>query len=260
MTIYAGSRGSCKNPYGGLINPARIDFVAFVFSLACADSSKQSGVKIFALTQIAHAAADYAFFGFGRNGYHRVEHFFEAVEFLFRTRSYEPETWRDAPAIEQIFVDPESGQRVKSVTVPPPETLQLQCFDKYYEISELDQAMPMEDFLETLKEARRKLILQSRDQIHEYIEFCRRNALSRKGGQLQFAMELLDMDSPEFIETLVYPKSPEEVETILLPFEPLPKRARLRRHIRRKLKRRKSFTYKIAVPYGQQEFVLSDAA
>jgi hypothetical protein len=217
-------------------------------------------VKIFALTQIAHAAADYAFFGFGRNGYHRIEHFFEAVEFLFRTRSYEPETWRDAPPIEQIFVDPESGKRIKSVTVPPPETLRLQCFDKYYEISELDQAMPMDDFLETLKDARRKLILQNREQVREYVEFCRRNMLNKKRGQLQFSMELPNMDSPEFIETLVYPQSPEDVEAVLLPYEPLPKRAFHRRLSGKKLKRRKSFTYRITVPYGQQEFVLSEAA
>lgn len=265
MAIYTTDRsgtfrGSCKDPYGGLINPARIDWIEFVESLACANQSKQSGAKLFATTVISHSSADFLFFGFGRNGYHKVERFWEATEFMFRTRSTEPETWKDAPPIEQIFVDPETGKRVKSVVVPPPETLRAQCFDRYYEVAELDLKLSMDDFLDQLKETRRGLVVQNLERMQEFLEFRRRNALASKGGQLRFVMESLNLKSPGAIDALVCPQSPEELEAVLPPFGPLPERARLRRVFGKKLNSGKRSTYKIIVPYGQQEFVLSDAA
>lgn len=249
-------RGSVKNLYGGVINPTREDFVEFVRSALCMDQSKQSGAKLFACTQLCHVTADYLFFGLGRNGYHVVSHFFEAVEFLFRARSYLPETWKDSPAIEQVFVDPVTKKRVKTVTVPAPETLKLQCFDTYYEVAEVGQAMHMDVFLDLIKKKRRDLILLNHDQVSKCMDVFRRGCLSFLGGQQEFIWESLD--SPEAIEALVYPKSPEELESLFTPLGLQPLKAFRARTGMGGV--RKARPYQIFIVDGQLEFALSEAA
>ena len=235
------------------MNPARIDFVALVLGSKCYEGAKQSGFKLFALTQISKAYAEYMNFGIGDNGYKNPVRFFEASEFFFRTRSYEPDTWKDSPPITEVFTDPETGKRVKRTIVPPEETLRLQCFDKYYEFSGLNLYMPIDEFLWKLQAARRTWVIDNREQISTYLDFCRRYKYKRSSSQLEFMME-----SPDFIEIMVCPDTPEQLDSIIRPYVPLPSRAYHHHRLSgRRLKRKSSFSRPVTIAYGQQEFVLA---
>jgi hypothetical protein len=211
--IHEGNHGSCKNPYGGRVNPSRIDFSAWITDPECIDSSKATGLQLFALTQISHAAADYLFFGLGRNGYTLIK-WFEAFEFFWRTRSTDPSTWQDTPEVKRIKIGPK-GEKIVVYEQAEDETLRLQCFDKYYELSELDKYIRMDAFLEHLLKIRRKLIYDSREQVEEYLKYYRRNQQIEIAGQLSFVSEDINI---EFLETLIWPNSPEQVEELILPY------------------------------------------
>ena len=201
---YEGTQGSCKNLYGGKANPARIDFAALIKEPDCA-SNLCEGMQLLALTQISHTAADYMFYGLGRNGYHSITRFWEAVEFFWHARSNDPSTWHGVPDIIQVNVS-DKGKKSVSRNKPSDETLKLQCFDVYYELSGLANQMNMNIFLDFLKSEREKIILKNLDQVTEYFKIS-------LGGQMSFLLEHTD-----FIQTMILPTAPEQIEKLLLPY------------------------------------------
>ncbi len=231
--VYEGSQGSCKNPYGGISNPSRVDFTEWLANPECLNGGCCSGAKLLALTQIAHTCSDYLFYGLGRNGY-TLDKWFEAVEFFWRTRSNNPETWKDAPKIKYTKLGDNGKQEVYFET-PPEETLKLQCFDKYYELADLGNVMSITVFLECLKKERRKLIYKNKQQVEEYFHFCRTNQVLSNIGQMSFLIDYSD-----FLEVLIWPESPEQIGKRLLPVifnavsEVHKERKRLRRASRQK--------------------------
>ena len=195
---------------------SRIDFVAYAKGEECKDSARQTGEKLFALTVIDCSTADYLYFGLEEEGQHVPENFWSAVEFFFRIRSWDKETWCDSPPVEDMVSDPDTGKRSRRVIIPSPETLKLQCFDRYFEVAELDKHITIEAFLDNLKQRRINLLLENRTQVRKNIEMIRKRFMT-KSGQLGLLQPQLENFPEHFMDVLVHPTEPKQLEDLLYP-------------------------------------------
>ena len=247
------AHGCCTNPYGGLINPSRIDMPAFAASPDCRSGSYPPD-QLLALTVIEHTYALYQFWGLGDNGYQDPQWWFETVDFFYRCRSNKPETWKDAPPVKRVSFN-DKGKMVVNYEKIPDETLKLQCFDVYYEQSGMAKQMPMDLWLEGIRKIRIQLLRDNNEQMKTYREFCRRNHLEFKGGQLW-----LHLEDPGETEALVQPETPEQLDNFLLSC--IGNRHRPTRPLRRRSEVLPSRSYSKLIPTsaGQQSFVYEGAA
>ena len=199
--------GMAKNPFGGATRLDTIDFMDFA-------GGSDSPIKMLYIKVISDAASDYLFFGLGKNGT-VADDFWYATEYFFNVRSYRKETWEHAKFMRHAYFDETSKKRVSTSIMLTDEELKMACFDRHYELAELDRQMPFEMFLVWLKQRREELLLENMAQVNDYIDLLQQTALKEvEGGQqIQHRFNAIDRfqvlcrpDSPEQIAELVYYK------------------------------------------------------
>jgi hypothetical protein len=178
----------------------RIDFSAYA-------SGADSPYKLLYLKVISDAASDYLFFGLGNNGT-VPDDFWYATEYFFSCRSFRPETWEHARFMRKAYFDEALKKRVSTSIMLTDEELKQACFDRHYEITELDTLMPFEDFVVALRETRAELLRKNWEQANTYIDLIRQASLKKVANNTQTALPLQAADR---MQVLVSPESPEQV-------------------------------------------------
>jgi hypothetical protein len=180
--------GFCRNAFG---NRNRLDKINFMEDLSASVSSE----KILFLQTITDAIHNYLFAFLGRNGT-SAEEFAFAHEYLFRVRSYDPATWADR------------GSRTEA-------QMKDMCFDVHYEMSGLSYWMDIDKFLRDLRNYRREIVEDNRDQVLEYLGILYSKACLEAHPGHQLPLPLGDR-----LDALSSPNSPADIARLLF----LPKR------------------------------------
>ena len=196
--------GMGKNPFGGATRLDRIDFREFA-------SGTDSPVKLLYLTVISDAASHFLFFGLAKNGT-VPDDFWYASEYFFTCKSDCPETWEHARFMRHAYVDDKTGKRVSTVLMLTDDELKQGCFDKHYELAELDREMPIEQFREWLRIRREELLNENREQVNAYIDLLQQTALKEVFGGQQVPFKLTAADR---FQVLARPESPEQIAELV---------------------------------------------
>ena len=238
----------CKNPFGGAARLDRIDFRDYA-------SGTDSPYKLLYLEVIADAASDYLFFGFGQNGT-VPDDFWYATEYFFTVRSYKPETWQHAKFMRHAYVSEETGKRVSTTLMLTDDELKQTCFDRHYEIAELDRLMPFAQFQDWLRIRREELILENKAQVDAYIDLLQATGMKEVLGEQQVPFKL---ECADRMQVLVRPECPEQVAEMIF-YAPRYRRANVRRPTITRARRELAVTAPcrgIVAPQGQASFVMT---
>jgi hypothetical protein len=244
------SGGMDANPFGGNARLDRIDFLDYA-------SGTDSPWKLLYLKVISDAVSDYLYFGLGKNGT-VADDFFYATEYFFKCRSFLPETWKHANSMRHAYVDEVSGKRVSSHLTLTDEELRQACFDRHYEIAELHNLMPFDQFIEWLKVRRSEILEENKAQVNAYIDLLQRTALREVIGGQQIPFKL---DSADRMQVLTRPTSPEQVAELVFYAPRYRRQNRPHRQVtRREIRIASPHVYRhVAVPSGQTQFALEAA-
>jgi hypothetical protein len=151
----------CARPFGGFDRLDRIDFTAFA-------SGTDSPYKLLYLKVISQAATDYLYFGLGHNGTLATQ-FWYASEYFFTVRSYIADSWGAERVMRKDHVDDNDRRRVSSSLILSDEDMMQACFDRHYEIAELNKLIPIDKFVSWLKQRREEILTSSIAQTLAYI-------------------------------------------------------------------------------------------
>ena len=239
--------GMCANPFGGAARLDRIDFREYA-------SGTDTPYKALYLKVIADAASDYLFFGFGQNGT-VADEFWYAVEYFFTCHSSRPETWQRAKFMRHAYVDDKTGKRVSTTLMLTDDELKQACFDRHYEIAELDRLMPFDQFQEWLKIRREELIRENKAQVDAHIDLLQATGMKAIQGEQQVPFKL---ECADRMQVLVHPECPEQVAEMIF-YSPRYRRAQVRRPALTRMRRELAVTAPcrgIVAPLGQASFVM----
>lgn len=156
--------GMCLNPFGGFDRLDRVDLFAYA-------GGNDSHEKLLYLAVIKQALADYLYFGLGKNC-HVAAEFFYAGEYFFTCRSFIPETWNHSRVVNEIISDEETGKRQRRIVRLTKDELQLMCFDRHYEIAELDRHLPIDKFVNMLEDQRLSVLAKNWNQVRSYLNIA----------------------------------------------------------------------------------------
>ena len=171
--------GMSKNPFGGQksLNNLDDDFMASLFK------GELNVEQAIALRIIKMSVRDYLFFGLGRNGV-TPEKFLEAYYYLYRVRGIDQWSWGDLRTSQRYrgSVDGKLISRTRSLS---PKEVSWRCFDTHYNLCALPEAMPMNKFLDKIKEKREGILKANEKQVLTYMDKYRiqewRRLTRRKG-------------------------------------------------------------------------------
>jgi hypothetical protein len=144
------------------------------------------------LESFKDACFNYSAWGLGKNGTSKPE-FLHAVSYFFYTRSYLPESWRQARFLREVAVDEATGKRVNRVVRLDDNVLMFMCLDAHWPY--FDFKMSLDSFTRRLKAERKRLIEQNWRQVAAYLRINR--------------------PIIECIDALVCPSDPAELEHVL---------------------------------------------
>ena len=147
--------------------------------------------RVLWVSVVASALNDYLFYGLGTNGTSRDEFWF-SCEFLFRTRSTEPQTWLGAKHTSAIYFDADGIRRKHHQTIDD-DTLRGMCLDAIWSMGKWP--MPLDRFLTRLRDERRDILSRNWSQVRRYLG--------------------LTTDRETAIRVLTAPASPEELLSVL---------------------------------------------
>lgn len=171
--------GMSKNLFGGQksLNNLDDDFMASLFK------GELNVEQAIALRIIKMSVRDYLFFGLGRNGV-TPEKFLEAYYYLYRVRGTDQWSWGDLRTSQRYrgSVDGKFISRTRSLS---PKEVSWRCFDTHYNLCALPEAMPMNKFLDKIKEKREGILKANEKQVLTYMDKYRiqewRRLTRRKG-------------------------------------------------------------------------------
>lgn len=228
--------GMSKNPFGGCsckvkeekagklcplcgkYNPQRLDRLDIVKWIAndpdCIEGGGIPGEQMVWLSQVQSAANDWLYFAISEKNGITAEKWWEAHQFLFRTRSTDRTTWGPAYRRE-VYFDETERRRKTVISKFTDDQMRCMCFDSQYEMSGLSKIMHLDRFLVMLHKQREMLVKQNWEAVNEYLDLLELTGARRAialGRQIPF--KFIDR-----FQVLTNPQSGRDVAELLF-YEP----------------------------------------
>ncbi len=197
-----GRGGMCKNPFGGEERIDRINLLEFLESNATPDKVLYSCI-------VQDAVSNYLYAFLGKNGT-SAEEFFSAWQYFFKVVSTDKSSWNHHRTIKLIYIN--RGERVVENRYLTDNELQLMCFDKHYDLSELSKHMHIDKFRAKLKTKRRKILNENWEQVKAYINTLYQHELGKVAGGQQVPLQVWNED---LLEVLIDPPTPLHLANII---------------------------------------------
>jgi hypothetical protein len=147
--------------------------------------------------------ATYCYQCFGLGNAITPQEFWEAYCYLFRARSYDPDSWGDRTR-KVVYYSKKRATKSKKLS---DNEMKLLCFDVHYELSGLAEFCKLPEFLDKMKRKRKALVEDYCDELYGFIaNKQRRCKKAGRGQQLELGLPL-----PEIERTMTEPSSGYDV-------------------------------------------------